>query len=64
MLKGGIKLALNKTILEKISRETESDINMKNLLIDLLQLESRGLGWYKAEYLKIISKYSKKGDVN
>lgn len=58
-------MALNKTILEKISKETKDDINMKDLLIGLLQLESRGgLGWYKTDYLKTISKYLKEGDIN
>lgn len=55
-------MALNKTILEKISQKTEGNIDLKNLLVEILQLESKGKGWFKTEYSLILEKYCKDGD--
>ena len=56
-------MALNKTILEKISQKTEGDIKLKNFLVEILQIESRGKGWFKSEYSLLIEKYCKAGDM-
>jgi len=55
-------MALNKTILEKISQKTEGNVNLKNFLVEILQLESKGKGWFKNEYSLILEKHCKGGD--
>lgn len=55
-------MALNKTILEKISQKAGKDIQLKNFLVEILQLESKGKGWFKNEYSVLLEKYCKDGD--
>lgn len=54
-------MALNKTILEKISLKTGGDTNLKNFLVEILQLESKGKGWFKSEYSLLLEKYCRDG---
>lgn len=55
-------MALNKKILEKISQKTVENTAMKNFLVEILQVESKGRGWFKSEYSSILEKYCKSGD--
>jgi hypothetical protein len=49
-------MALNKQILQKISAKTEDDAIMRNFIIEILQEENKGIGWYTKFYKAEIEK--------
>ena len=57
-------MALNKTIIKKINEKAEGNDSLKKCLVEILQLESKGRGWYTREYTKILETYYKGGEGN
>lgn len=52
-------MALNKYMLKKISEKTQGDERIKAYIIDILEFESHGKGWYKNAYEEILRRHCK-----
>lgn len=48
-------MALNKTILKKVSEKTKSDQKQKEFIVQILDAENKGIGQYKKLYKEKIS---------
>ena len=60
-------MALNKTIIKKIREKTESDKEIGDFLVSLLEFESQTPGWWKPKYGTILEnacKEEKKSENN
>jgi hypothetical protein len=47
-------MALNKTIIKKVRAKTESEPEIGDFLVSLLELESETPGWWKPKYNSIL----------
>lgn len=47
-------MALNKTIIKKVRSKTESDPEIGDFLVSLLEFESESPGWWKPKYITIL----------
>ena len=47
-------------ILKKLNEKTKNENNQKEFIMEILQLESQGLGWFKKPYNEKIEKYVNK----
>lgn len=54
-------MALNKTILTKVSEETHGNTEIRDFILSLLQFESEGPGWYEKNYLQLLDEHCKEG---
>ncbi len=54
-------MAINKNILVKVMEKTENNDNMRNFIVNILQEESKGIGWYSKLYKTEIDKATKGG---
>lgn len=59
---GGYLVALNKKILQKLDQKSYSDKKIKDFLFEVIEYESKNLGWYEKEYLKILQKHCQEED--
>lgn len=57
-------MALNKQILQKVVRSTEQDKTLRTFIINILQEENKGLGWYTKFYKNEIEKCIEKGEAD
>lgn len=55
-------MGLNKKILQKVSEKTKDDIKMQKFIVNILQTENRGLGWYTKFYKAELDKATSKGE--
>ncbi len=51
---------INMDILKKLNEKTKNENNQKEFIMEILQLESQGLGWFKKPYNEKIEKYVNK----
>lgn len=58
----GIKMALNKTILKKVSEKTNDNKKQQRFIIDILDAENKGIGQYKKTYKTLIENAVKDED--
>lgn len=49
---------LSKEILKKISEKTKNEKNQKEFILEILNEECKGLGWYNKFYLEKLDKYA------
>jgi len=47
-------MALNKTIIKKVRAKTESEPEIGDFLVNLLEFESETPGWWKPKYSNIL----------
>lgn len=55
-------MALNKTILKKVSEKTVGEKEQQEFIIKILEEENRGIGHYKKLYKDLIEKAVKGGE--
>ncbi|MDD3746870.1 MAG: hypothetical protein PHD70_10410 [Anaerostipes sp.] len=55
-------MALNKTILKKVSEKTVGKKKQQEFIISILDEENRGIGHYKKFYKELIEKAAKDGE--
>lgn len=51
---------INRDILKKLSEKTKDEENQKEFIMEILQEESKGLGWYMKFYKDEIEKFAEK----
>lgn len=51
---------INRDILKKLSEKTKNEENQKEFIMEILQAESKGLGWYMSFYKEKIEKFVEK----
>lgn len=61
-MKWGSKMALNKTILQKINEKTKDDEQQRNFIVEILNKENEGLGQYTKIYESLIKEAIKNGE--
>lgn len=61
-MKWGSKMALNKTILKKISEKTMDDKQQQDFIVKILDEENKGLGQYTKTYESLIKEAIKNGE--
>lgn len=61
-MRWGIKLALNKTILKKISEKTKDDKQQQDFIVKILDEENKGLGHFTKVYERLIKEAVKNGE--
>lgn len=61
-MKWGSKMALNKTILQKINEKTKDDEQQRNFIVEILNKENEGLGQYTKTYENLIKEAIKNGE--
>lgn len=57
-------MALNKQILQKVISKTEKEKIMQKFVIDILQEENKGIGWYTKIYKGEIEKATQEGETD
>lgn len=57
-------MALNKTILKKVTQKTDENPELQDFLQKLLEFESEPRGWYTKAYAEILEKVCVGGDIN
>lgn len=55
-------MALNKQILQKVISKTEKDKIMQTFIVNVLQEENKGIGWYTKFYKGEIEKAIQEGE--
>lgn len=55
-------MALNKEILQKVMSKTEKDKTMQTFIVNILQEENKGIGWYTKFYKGEIEKVIQEGE--
>ncbi len=55
-------MALNKQILQKVKEKTENDKKMQEFIVNVLQEENKGIGWYTKFYKDEIDKAIQGGE--
>jgi hypothetical protein len=50
-------MAMNKTILGKLSEKTTEKPEMRGFLMEIIQFESSKKGWYTESYIELLEKY-------
>ena len=51
---------INRDILKKLSEKSKDEENQKEFIMEILQEESKGLGWYMKFYKDEIEKFAEK----
>lgn len=51
---------INMDILKKLNEKTKGDNVQKEFIMEILQIESKGLGWFKKTYNDKLDKYVNK----
>lgn len=57
-------MALNKKILQKVMSKTERDKTMQTFIVNVLQEENKGIGWYTKLYKGEIEKAIQEGETD
>lgn len=57
-------MAINKTILHKVTEKTSNNKKMQEFIVNILQEENEGLGWYTKFYKAEIEKVIIEGEDN
>lgn len=57
-------MALNKTIIKKVIEKAESEPEIGEFLMQLLEFESESPGWWKPKYNYILEGACKEGEKN
>jgi hypothetical protein len=57
-------MALNKQILQKVMSKTEKDKTMQTFIVNVLQEENKGIGWYTKLYKGEIEKAIQEGETD
>jgi len=55
-------MSINPKIINKMNEKKFPDPAIRQFLLELLDIESEGIGWYKDKYRDLIEKYNKDGD--
>lgn len=55
-------MALNKTILKKISEKTKDDKQQQDFIVKILEKENKGLGHFTKVYERLIKEAVKNGE--
>ena len=56
-------MAINKTILKKLTEKTVGENEIRNFLTAIMQFESEPRGWFDKEYLRILEEHCKEESV-
>lgn len=51
---------INRSILKKLNEKTKNEENQREFIMEILQAETRGLGWYKNFYKEKIEEFAAK----
>lgn len=54
-------MALNKTILKKLSEKTAGEAEILDFLTAIMQFESESRGWFEKDYVRILEENCKEG---